>query len=203
MKTPLKLFVNKEPGLLSGVPGSLRRSNSMNLCSVHKCLNASKHKGMCGYHYDLNRRLSDPNRSEYEAWNAMKNRCSPKSSRMYPYYYGRGIRVCDRWLHSFENFLQDMGKKPSKLHTLDRINNDGDYEPSNCRWATRQEQALNRRVHNLNSSGVAGVHFFKSTGKWRARIKIAGESKWLGTFDTKAEAMKARKQAEKERSNSV
>jgi hypothetical protein len=59
---------------------------------------------------------------------------------------GRGIKVCDRWLKSFDNFLADMGKKPTETHSINRINNDGNYEPSNCEWATRQVQSSNRRM---------------------------------------------------------
>lgn len=63
-----------------------------------------------------------------------------------PYYTSRGITICERWIGSFENFLADMGPRPSLAHTLDRINNDGNYEPHNCRWATMAEQNANRRA---------------------------------------------------------
>lgn len=82
---------------------------------------------------------------EYIAWAHMKTRCYNVKCDMYYAYGGRGIRVCDRWLNSFENFYSDMGNRPSKKHSLDRFPNvNGDYEPTNCRWATTTEQAGNR-----------------------------------------------------------
>jgi hypothetical protein len=82
---------------------------------------------------------------EYKAWGSMIARCYNPNCTGYESYGGRGITVCDRWRHSYSNFLADMGRKPNPTHSLDRIDNDGNYEPSNCRWATNQEQIDNRR----------------------------------------------------------
>jgi len=88
---------------------------------------------------------------EYGVWLTMKNRCTRPDQDSYKYYGGRGILVCDRWikgngLHGgFECFIADMGRRPTPLHSIERVNNDGNYEPSNCKWATKQEQAQNRR----------------------------------------------------------
>lgn len=82
---------------------------------------------------------------EYLIWNGMRQRCSNPKNSHFRYYGGRGIRVCDQWQASFENFIADMGAKPSPKHTIDRINNEGNYEPGNCRWATYSQQNKNRR----------------------------------------------------------
>lgn len=80
---------------------------------------------------------------EYRTWSRMKDRCTNTNSQSYPHYGGRGIRMCDRWSASFEAFLSDMGRRPGLGYSIDRINNDGDYEPGNCRWATKSEQNSN------------------------------------------------------------
>lgn len=81
---------------------------------------------------------------EYQAWRAMLSRCQNKNVPNHPGYGGRGIRVCERW-QVFENFISDMGRRPSPAHSLDRIDNDGNYEPENCRWATNTVQQRNKR----------------------------------------------------------
>lgn len=101
------------------------------------CGPCTNHKRTHGLAYDGGKQ-----RAEYRVWKEMRERCADKDS---PYHGARGITVCDRW-QDFGNFFADMGPRPSRLHSIDRRDNDGNYEPSNCRWATSKEQVRNRRV---------------------------------------------------------
>lgn len=82
--------------------------------------------------------------SEYYSWQGMIARCTNPKNKAYRHYGGRGIEVCERWRFSFETFLSDMGRKPNPSLTIERINNDGHYEPANCKWASRSEQMRSR-----------------------------------------------------------
>lgn len=119
----------------------------------------------------------------------MWDRCRRPRNRAFKDYGGRGICVCERW-KSFENFLADMGPRPSPKHSIDRINNDGNYEPGNCRWATAEMQGNNRREKPIAASGARGVHVTK-TGLIHAHICDHGRLKHLGTFPSVAAASAA------------
>jgi len=94
---------------------------------------------------------------EYRAWCGMRERCSNESHHAYSSYGGRGIQVCERW-NSFESFLEDMGPRPTPKHSLDRIDNDGNYCPENCRWATKLQQTRNRRTSDMLTINGRQVH---------------------------------------------
>lgn len=133
---------------------------------------------------------------EYMSWIEMKRRCDNPNAHEYKHYGLRGIDVCQRWRDSYDDFLADMGRIPSSKHSIDRINNDGNYEPSNCRWATPSEQLRNRRLHSSNKSGVHGVRLNPKGDRWMAVITTNRKVTYLGTFDDVDDAIKARKQAE-------
>lgn len=133
----------------------------------------------------------------YGTYKQMLQRCYNPKHKYYSYYGGRGIKVCDRWRgpSGFASFLEDMGEKRQGL-TLDRTNNDGDYEPSNCRWATRSNQQINRRMSSNNTSDITGVHWFKNANSWSVYIDSNGKRKHIGYFKDKKVAILARRDAE-------
>lgn len=128
-------------------------------CAADGCDEPPHCQGFCRPHYQRWRKYGDAARipvtgrppthamtgtGTYRSWLAMRVRCTDPKHHAWKNYGGRGITVCDRWMESFENFYADMGDRPSG-RSLDRVDNDGNYEPGNCRWATRSEQARNKR----------------------------------------------------------
>ena len=99
----------------------------------------------------------------YRSWIGCKERCYNSNERSYPHYGGRGIKVCDRWLNSFENFLEDMGERPNGT-TLDRIDTNADYTPNNCKWSTHEEQQKTRRPVKVTEEIALAVKKFVDQG---------------------------------------
>lgn len=154
--TVLKDLGTKQVGYYKGYNGKkypLRQRFLLVKCKCGKILerafnsiSSGASKGCNGCHIRIKQITHGLTYSaEYNIWHGMKQRCNNPNSGKFNDYGGRGIKVCKRWLNSFENFYKDMGKRPSKYHSIDRINNDGNYTPANCRWATKKQQQNNRR----------------------------------------------------------
>lgn len=186
----------------------------MGICNINDCSNKAHARRMCSAHIRRQRLGQDmekpvqshkfgENRGKnplYSVHQAMRRRCYNPNSDHYKYYGARGIKVCDRWLgpSGFAHFAEDMGNKPEGM-TIDRIDNDGDYTPDNCRWATRSTQQINQRINSVNTSGYKGVHYMKSIDRWVAYIDYKGKRTNIGSFKDKSDAVAARKDAEIER----
>lgn len=136
---------------------------------------------------------------ERNSWRSVVFRCYNPVCSSYKDYGGRGISVCDRWNPekggSFMNFYEDMGERPEGM-TLDRIDPDGNYEPSNCRWATNSEQNVNKRRTGKPTSGKAGVNWHKKSCKWEVKISDNGKQIGLGMYDDFETAVKVRQDGE-------
>lgn len=129
---------------------------------------------------------------EHQVWRNMIKRCTDKR---YSKWYGH-VKIHPSWLESYEQFLKDMGRKPSEKHTLDRIDPKGNYEPNNVRWASRYVQARNTKNHETNTTGVRGISWSKEKNKWRAAIYVNNKQKHVGYFKDFDMAAKARQKAE-------
>lgn len=110
-------------------------------------------------------------------WREMKKRCSNPKHIGYRHYGGKGVKVCDRW-HDFGLFVADMGMPPTKDHSIDRIKCEGNYEPGNCRWATRSEQANNKTV----SVFVEALGLRLTVGEWESRNGVKDKTYWSRIF---------------------
>ena len=154
------------------------RSGTTKSCG---CLNIEKAKERQTKH-------GKRNTLTYKIWDGMIQRCYNKNNTEYFRYGGRGIKVCERWW-DFENFYEDMDKHWQKGLTLERIDNDDDYKPSNCKWASRQEQAYNTRAKGYSKD--------KKNNKWVSCITVNYKQIHLGSFDTPEEARQAYVEAKK------
>jgi hypothetical protein len=130
----------------------------------------------------------------YKTWEMMIQRCNNKNFDSYPFYGGRGIKVCDKW-HLFLGFYEDMGERPEGL-SLDRIDVNGSYYKENCRWASMSIQVFNTRIRSDNTSGICGVYWHKASNKWTAAIMVDKKPIHLGLHLDIEEAISARKLGE-------
>lgn len=124
---------------------------ALDMCRMH-WVRYNKGQDVLSPKFGSQSRLKHP---LYNTWRSMKQRCFNSNSTAYRYYGGRGITICDYWLgkNGFTNFINDMGKRPTKNHSIDRIDNDGNYEPNNCKWSTKKQQIKNRRISIRKPAG--------------------------------------------------
>lgn len=137
---------------------------------------------------------------EYRTWAGMIQRCTNPKTKRFPDYGGRGIKICDRWL-VFENFYADMGDRPSSGHSLDRYpDNDGNYEPGNCRWATRSQQQLNKRPNNTENLPRGDDHWTRRDPERARRVSATNIRKAHGRLEANPNAKLTMEIAEQIRS---
>lgn len=177
------------------------------VCNFPGCTKGVLAKHLCGKHYTRLMRYGDPNvrfstkrhgmsnTPEFHAWVNAKRRCHNPRSQMYPHYGARGIEMCQEWRDSFEAFYQYVGPRPTNWHSLERIDNDGNYEPGNVRWATKSEQSINQRRKTYPTDDMKSI---KQTSRgWMVLMRFQGKTVCMGTYDTVQDAARARDGARK------
>ena len=128
----------------------------------------------------------------YAVWSMIKQRCNNKNSQKFKYYGERNIKICNEWENDFTKFKDwCMSNGYKEGLEIDRIDNNGNYEPTNCRFANRSLQIQNTRTLSTNTTGYRGVYFEKSRNKYVCRITTNGKTKYIGRFKTAKEASKA------------
>lgn len=135
------------------------------------------------------------NTSDYNRWATMIQRCSNPNSSEYHRYGARGIKVYEPWVTSFvkyKEYIDTLPRPEGDNLSIDRIDNNGNYEPGNLRWATKTQQSENRRIFSSNKSGTAGIFWSKTNKRWLAYFDKSKARKHIGSFKSKDEAIRAR-----------
>lgn len=181
----------------------------MRICEIEGCDNRHKGHNLCNKHLQRMRNHGTTElvsnlkygrivkgTPEYRCWKRIRSVITNRNNPKYPIYGGRGIKMCERWWDSFDAFVEDMGYRPNPKLSIERVDVNGDYEPSNCIWADATRQARNQNPRKDSPSGSRGIYRTKA-GTYSVFIQLDGKQKRIGTFKYLEHAKMARREAEK------